>query len=195
MNRYKITVFFAFLLFTINILKAQDNYALSTNLVTITGTSTLHNWNEKVESISGKGNVKKNADKSLSLQSFKIIIKVNSIKSNEGSSMNNKTYKTLKADKYPEITFVLTEPVANIPYGANAYVVTTKGLLTIAGVTKPIIMPLKITLNDEKKITVDGAQQIKMTDYGMDPPTLFFGTIKVGDNITVNFKTTFSSIN
>ncbi|MDE3182232.1 MAG: YceI family protein [Bacteroidota bacterium] len=193
MKQFKKPLIFLVLLIVMNNLKAQDNYTLSSYLATINGTSTLHNWDQTVERIAGKGIVKQNADKSLSLQSLKMVVQVNSIKSSE--SMESKTYKALKADKFPQITFVLTEPLVNLPYRANAYGVRAKGQLTIAGVTKEIVMPLKITLNQQNKITVDGAQQIKMTDYGIDPPTMVFGTIKVGALITFNFKTTFSLSN
>lgn len=183
------------LFITINNLMAQDNYSLSTQTVTINGTSNLHKWNERVENLSGKGDIKQAFDKSISIQTLNIVVPVNSIKSDE-SGMISKTYKALKGDRFPEITLTLTEPVANIPFGANAYSALAKGRLTIAGVTRSIIIPVKITVDkDDKKIIIDGAQQIKMTDYGIDPPTALLGMLKTGDIVTINFKTGFSSLN
>ena len=40
-----------------------------------------------------------------------------------------------------------------------------------------------------------GAQQVKMTDYGVDPPTALFGVLKTGDAITISFNTTFAFVN
>ncbi|HEY9000634.1 MAG TPA: YceI family protein [Mucilaginibacter sp.] len=194
MTPIKITALVLGLFIATNNLMAQDNYSLSTQTVTINGTSNLHNWSERVEKISGKGDVKQASDKSISLETLNIIVQVNSIKSDE-SGMITRTYKALKGDKYPEITLTLTEPVANIPYGANAYPVSAKGRLTIAGVTRPIIIPVKITCNGDKKIIIDGVQQIKMTDYGIDPPTALLGMLKTRDIVTINFKTSFSSLN
>jgi len=195
MKRFRIPALGFVLFITINNLMAQDNYAVSNQLITIDGTSNLHSWHQKVEKISGKGEVKLAVDKSLSLQALSIVIKVSSIKGSEGSGMDNKAYKALKADKFPEITFSLTEPLANIPYGVNAFPAAAKGRLTIAGVTRSIIMPVKIAVSEDKKIIVDGIQQVKMTDYGIDPPTALLGMLKTGDTITINFKTTFSSLN
>jgi polyisoprenoid-binding protein YceI len=195
MKQFKFPILFFVLLTSVTNLIAQDNYALSAQLTTIDGTSNLHGWHQKIEKISGKGEVKQGADKSLSLQALNIVIQVNSIKGSEGSGMDSKAYKALKADKFPEITFALTEPVANIPYGASTYSVAAKGHLTIAGVTRSITMPVKIALSEDKKIIVDGVQQVKMTDYGIDPPTALLGMLKTGDVITINFKTTFSSLN
>jgi polyisoprenoid-binding protein YceI len=122
-----------------------------------------------------------------------MIMEVNSIKSTEGSTMDNKTYEALKSDKFPQISFLLTEPVLAIPGGANAYSVTAKGTLTIAGVTKIVSMPIKISEDADKKITVEGIQKVKMSDYGIQAPTAIFGVLKTGDVITINFKATFLS--
>ena len=194
MTYIKIIAFFGALFITINDLMAQDNYSLSSQTITINGTSNLHNWNERIEKISGKSDVRQASDKSLSIQTLNIVVQVNSLKSDE-SGMISRTFKALKGDRYPEITLMLTEPVANIPYGANAYPAYAKGRLTIAGVTRSIIIPVKITLNEDKKIIIDGTQQIKMTDYGIDPPTALLGMLKTRDIVTINFKTSFSSLN
>ncbi|HEY4324171.1 MAG TPA: YceI family protein [Mucilaginibacter sp.] len=194
MKFFKILSAVVGLISTINIVIAQDNYSLSTQTTIITGTSNLHAWHENVQKILGKGEVKQNADKTLSLQAFSIIISVNAIKSDE-SGMNSKTYKALKADKFPEITFILAEPIANIPLGAKAHSATAAGRLTIAGVTKTVTIPVKITLSEDKKMNVDGLQQIKMTDFGIAPPTALLGMLKTGDVVTIDFKTSFSAIN
>jgi polyisoprenoid-binding protein YceI len=191
MKACKILISVVALLATVTSLSAQSNYSLCSYLATINGTSNIETWSEKIREISGNGYIKQNIDKSFTLRSFKIIMQVNSIKSDQGAILENRTYKALKADKFPVITFVLTEPVDNIPYVSTPYSVTGKGCLTIAGVSRDITMPCKITFSGEKKITVDGEQQVKMTDYNIDPPTIFFGMIKTGNIITISFKTTF----
>lgn len=194
MKRYKILLFGSLLLAS-GSLMAQDNYTLANYNVTINGTSNLHAWNESVQHVNGKGDVIKDDGKSFTLQAFSILMEVKSIKSTEGSIMDNKTYKALKSDKYPEITFRLADPIADVPHGANGYTVNAKGSLTIAGVTRQIVMPVKVTINGDNKLVVDGSQRVKMTDYNVQPPTAMFGMLKVGDEITIGFKTTFSSIN
>jgi polyisoprenoid-binding protein YceI len=195
MKGYKTYMTIVALLVTVSSLSAQSGYLLCTYLATINGTSNIHAWSEKIGEISGNGDIKQNIDKSFTLRSFKIIMQVNSIKSDEGPILDNGTYKALKADKFPAITFVLTEPVDNIPFALTPYSITGKGWLTVAGVTRDITMPIKIAFSGEKKITIDGEQQLKMTDYGIDPPTMFFGMIKTGNIITISFKTTFLTAN
>ncbi|HEY2583886.1 MAG TPA: YceI family protein [Mucilaginibacter sp.] len=195
MKFYKIPILAISLLSVAGNIFAQNNYSLFSYLATINGTSTLHSWKQKVEKIRGNGDVKQNNDKSCTLQSFKIIMQVTSIKTEEYPLMNNSTYKALKATKFPEITFILDEPVANINYGPMPCSTMAKGRLTIAGVTRAITMSIKIAFNEDKKMTIDVEQQLKMTDYDVDPPTMLFGLIKTGDMITINFRTTFLIVN
>jgi len=180
------------LLFLFTCAKAQSNYSLSDCLAYINGTTNIHNWKETVEKVTGKGDVKRTTAIAFTLQSFSIVMQVNSIRSQEGSIMDNKTYKALKGDKFPEICFKLTEPVEAIPSGANRHGVTAKGTLSVAGVTRAIAMPIKITEDENKKIIVEGVQQVKMSDYNIDRPRALFGLVKTGDVITISFKSTFS---
>lgn len=186
-----------FILFMlIKIAVAQEkNYSLSDYLATINGTSNIKDWNEKVEKITGWGSVAQHVDKSYILQSFKMIMQVKSMKSDQGAIFDSRTYKTLKAEKFPEITFLLTEPVTNIPCNTVGYTVNAKGCLTIAGVTRYLTLPIKISLEGDKKIMVDGAQQVKMTDYGIEPPKALFGLLTTGNVITISFKTVFLANN
>ncbi|MEI9934652.1 MAG: hypothetical protein WDM71_07300 [Ferruginibacter sp.] len=81
------------LLITVNNLQAQNNYSLSVYKVAINGTSNLHDWNESVKQVSGKGIVNQQPDKNFTLQSFSIVMQVSSINSTEGSVMKAKHTK------------------------------------------------------------------------------------------------------
>ncbi len=172
----------------------ENTYILSKNYtVTINGTSNLHNWNEKVETVSGSSVVGSNSDGSFDLTAVNIKMNVHSIKSDMGSVMDNNTYKALKADANPEIIFTLTAPVKSIQTKASEPTVSAKGNLTIAGVTKPVNMQVKVYMQEHGKLAFEGSQAIKMTDYGINPPTALFGTMKTGNEITINFVTNFTT--
>jgi polyisoprenoid-binding protein YceI len=173
----------------------QNTYTLTKDhTVTIHGTSNLHNWDEKVQIVSGDGVVNLDKDGSFDLISIDIKMNVHSIKSDKGSIMDNNTYKALKADVYPEIIFTLTTPVKSIP-SANEKSISVKGNLTIAGTTRPVDMQVKIVMQGKGTLSFEGAQTIKMTDYNISPPTALFGTLKTGNEITIDFKTNFTTIN
>ena len=163
--------------------------------VTINGTSNLHSWNEKVETVSGNSSVMLNADGSYDINAVSLVMVVHSIKSDMGAAMNNNTYKALKSDVDPDIRFSMDAPIKAIKPEASAQTVSANCKLTIAGVTKPVLMQVKISMPQKGAIGFEGSQAIKMTDYGVKPPVALFGALVTGDEITIHFKTTFSETN
>ncbi|MBC7488597.1 MAG: YceI family protein [Cytophagaceae bacterium] len=170
----------------------KNTYTLTKDYaITIHGTSNLHEWDEKVEIVSGNAEVIWNTDKSFDLNKIDIRFNVKSIISEEGSIMNHNTYKALKADNNPDIIFTLTNPIEAIKLEAHEKSFTVKANLTIAGVTKPIDMQVHLFMEERRKMTFEGSKKIKMTDYGIEPPTALLGTLKTGDEVTIHFKTNF----
>ena len=160
--------------------------------VTINGTSNIHAWEEKVGIVNGEGSLIKNADGSYDLMSLSIKMNVHSIKSPKSTVMNNNTYKALKADAFPEIHYVLFSPIRAITSGTDEKMMKILGHLTIAGVTNPVNMQVKVSMQPSGKLIFEGSQQINMTDYNIVPPTALFGTIKTGNTITIHYKTNFN---
>lgn len=169
-----------------------NKYVLSPDyIVGIDGTSNLHDWKEKVMLVKGEAEVKWYKDKSFDLNTLTIRMHVRSIKSDKGSVMDNNTYKALKADDNPEIIFTLLKPVTSIVSVSQQKTVSVKGSLLIAGVKKPIEMQVKVFMKEQNKLTFEGSYKLKMTDYNVDPPGAFFGTLKTGNEIELKFKTNF----
>jgi len=190
MIRFRTVALLCFML-TGLLCSAQHGYLLANDYtVKISGTSSLHKWDETVGNVSGYGIIIWNNDGSFDIDAVNLVTDVYSIKG-EGSTMNNKTYKALKADSNPKITFVLSTPIKAIKAGANGTIVSAKGALTIAGVTKTVDMQVTILSISKSELIVQGSQVIKMKDYGITPPTAIFGTLKTGNEITLDFKTTF----
>jgi len=193
MKPFKILLLVAIAVLSICAANPESNkYLLSKDYtVTILGTSNLHNWNETVGTVFGDGSATWNADGSFDLDAINLKMQVNSIKSDMGSIMNNNTYKALKEDHNPQIVFTLNTPVKSIKAGAIVTTVSAKGTLTIAGVTKNIDMLIKVAAPNHGYLTFEGSQTVKMTDYGISPPTALLGTLRTGNDITINFKTVF----
>ena len=161
--------------------------------VTILGTSNLRKWKDSVGAVTGNIVIDPEENGSVDLQAIRIAMQVRSIKSDMGSKMDNKTYSALKADANPEILFMLTVPVTlkQVHPGENA--LSVKGNLTLAGVCRPVVMQVNSFTLDQGKLQFEGSQTISMTDYGVKPPTAFFGTVKAHAKITIYFKTSFTS--
>jgi polyisoprenoid-binding protein YceI len=171
---------------------SQENYNLNKDYkVTIHGSSNLHDWDETVTQVTGHGTVSPNSDGSYNLEAMHIEMNVHSIKSNE-KVMNNKTYAALKANAHPEIIFTITTPIKSLKINATENTFPVKGNLTIAGVTKLVDMQVKAMIPAKGKLVFEGSQKIKMTDYGVSPPTALLGVLKTDNDIVLNFKTNFT---
>jgi len=172
---------------------ADKNIYTITNdyVVTIHGTSNLHAWDEKVQKVTGKGTINWNKDGSFDLSGISIKMDVHSIKSDMGSVMDNNTYKALKADAHPEIVFTLLGDAKSILANTSNKIITVNGNLSIAGVTKFVTMKAKVNMQGKGKLIFEGSQPIAMSDYGISAPTALFGTLKTGNEITINFKISF----
>jgi DNA polymerase III sliding clamp (beta) subunit (PCNA family) len=161
----------------------QTRYNARGITITISGTSTLHDWKETSTAGTSEAVFTLTNDKITSLNSLSFTMPANSLKS-EHSLMNSNTYKALKADKNPNITFVGTS-ASIVPATGNTYTIKTRGKLTIAGTTRETELVATATVNADRSITVNGSRRIKMTEYNVTPPKVMM--IKTGDDLTISF--------
>jgi polyisoprenoid-binding protein YceI len=153
-----------------------------TSKMTVSGSSTIHEWESEITKADFNGDVKVE-NQQLKIRSFEARIPVTSIKSTKGKTMDTKTYEAFKSEKFPTIIFSIT----NTKINANG-TLDAKGYLTMAGVTQPVELQqvnYKILPGGDVQITL--SKKINMTQWKMEPPTAMMGTIKVGEEVTVNF--------
>jgi len=168
----------------------QTNYSTNgTGKILIEGTSNIHDW--EMES----GQAKATATVTLTqggamtaLNNLSFVMAVQSLKSGKGA-MDDNTYKAMKEKQFPTIQYTAASGSVKANGGAS-YTVTTNGKLTIAGTTRDVVLVGAATLNADKSLTVTGVYKLQMTDYNVTPPSIMFGTIKVGPPITVKFTLT-----
>lgn len=171
---------------------AQNQYVLAgDHIVTIAGTSNVHEWEEVAQNVTGDGLVARGTDGTFNIQQLNLKIAVKSIKSDKGSIMDDKTYDALKGSKYPYITFKMVSIKSLTKTGSN-YTAKVNGDLTIAGVTKNVDINGTIAVKDKGKLYIETSKSIKMTDFGIDPPTAMMGAMKVGNELTIKFKLNYT---
>ena len=156
----------------------------------VSGTSTLHDWTVKSTILQGhaelSGKWKGDSAGAIVFQSIDLVIPGDSLKSTEGSGMDKTMYDALKLNQFPNITYKLTKASLKTPSPAqgSAYHFDATGQLTVGGATHPVDLDLATVPHDDGlTITTDIA--LKMTDFGIKPPTAMMGMIKSGDAITV----------
>ena len=155
------------------------------SVVRVEGTSTLHAWKMESPSITGQINAPTPDNWNAPAKAV-VTIPVTSIKS-EHARMDKLMAEALKAKQHPEIRFELTSATPKSA-DARAFVLETKGKLTIAGVTRDVAFDVQGSRNADGKYTLVGQAPIRMTQYGIKPPTAMMGTIQTGDDVKVTFR-------
>jgi polyisoprenoid-binding protein YceI len=165
----------------------QTHSKLKAHKVTVDGTSSLHDWTSEAAKVEWKGVVTVEGNKVKEIKDVTITILVKSIKSEKGKTMDNKTYEAFKSDKFPNITYKLTEVSGDGSMKAT-------GTLTMAGTSQTVTLDVNSKVLASGDVQFTGKQALNMKDYKMDPPTAVMGTIKVGPEVTVNFDLTVTPI-
>ena len=174
-------------------LPAESTYKLAQRYtVTIHGTLSIRDWVETVGEVTGEMKAGSHAGGGTDLNSIRITMIVRSIRSDMGKTMDNNTYKALKAEADPEITFRLGAPVTVTAAGGRRQPIALAGQLTLAGVTRPTTLWINELSIGPDSMRFVGEQSIKMTDFGVKPPSALFGTLRVGPVLTINFITVFT---
>jgi polyisoprenoid-binding protein YceI len=149
--------------------------------VWVEGGSTVRSW--KCEARAIAATVQTGPDGAVAnlaalVSSANVTIKTAELECGNGT-MNEHMRKALKANEQPTIAFTLESYVLE-PNG------TLKGKLQIAGQELPVSFPATIT-DDGGTVRVIGKQTINMKEWGIKPPSLMMGTMKVKEMVTINY--------
>src|SRR3984957_20111380 len=119
-------------------LPGQNDYNLAKGYkIAIHGTMSVHDWVETVGEATGELTAGQLDGGCEDFSAVRITMIVRSIRSDMGKTMDNNTYKALKAEADPEITFRLGAPVTVTAVGGKRKPIALAGQLTLAGVTRP----------------------------------------------------------
>ena len=162
------------------------------SLLSISGTSSLHDFTCKTQKMNVYVDVDPNYTKDLTkisnpIVSVQVNIPVRNLKCDNGKIDEN-MYKTLKADKNAVITYILSGyDILAGSASANGFAAKTKGTLTVAGQKHGVDMRVNARSLGAGKATAEGEHAVLMTDFGIKPPSFMLGTLKVGNEIKIKF--------
>lgn len=149
--------------------------------ITIAGTSTMHDWTMTSTDASYTAVFETNdTGRPIRLVTLSMSLPAESLKSGK-SAMDKNAYTALKTDKNKTIGFTLVN--ASMSPGS----IKATGKLSIAGVVKETVVEATYILGPDNSIQIKGLKKIVMTEYGVEPPSFMFGSVKTGDEITVSF--------
>ena len=87
----------------------------------------------------------------------------------------------MKPDKFPEIVYKLEK------YDMAGAQAQATGSITIGGVTAPITFPVLLKAAPEG-VQIEGDKRLDMTKFGIEPPVVMLGMLKVRPDIRIAFK-------
>ena len=155
------------------------------SLIRIEGTSTLHDWKMEGTTINGTIVAPPPEQWKDDASDVSVAIPVTSIKS-EHAKMDKLMAEALKAGANPTIRYELTSAV--LAESGATLRLDTRGKLTIAGVTREVTMQVGGALDSAGTYILTGQVPIRMSDYGIKPPTAMMGTIRTGNDVKVTFR-------
>jgi polyisoprenoid-binding protein YceI len=169
-------------------------YKISTSknvVMSLSGTTPLKNWTMFARGLSGSAQMSVSKENQLSeIRSLDFSLPVLNLKG-EHPAMDEDAYTALKANKYKEIVFKLVSAeITRI--GEHEYKVAALGTLSVAGVTRTVTLQMRSVVASDGSLTFTGSEKLRMSDYDVERPSLLFGTIKAGDNMTLTYTLIFT---
>ena len=177
-----------------NLATVRYNAQPTGSMMTMDGTSTIHDWTVTSPLIGGSMEAAAGfpecalTNPAALKPAVNVIIPVRSLKS-YARKMDEVMQEHLKMDKYPRIEYRLIELKPKSPVGTTGKVeFEATGTLFVSGETRTNVMPVTIEHVDGGKLKVTGNTPLKMTDFKVEPPApkiLGMPIIKTGDDITI----------
>ncbi len=169
---------------------AQKDFVLDSDnsKLFITGTSSVHDWEMEAETFSCETTIKLSDQTVSAIETIDFAAKVADLESGK-RIMDNKAHDALEEKRHPQITFTFKsgDPV-NISEGKAKFA----GTLKIAGKSRKVELAANFKQISSNRFSVSGNVPLKMTDFGIDPPTAMLGTLQTGDEIAVKFDFEFN---
>ena len=149
---------------------------------TVSGTSTVRGW---TCSVSGTAQVTSGSSApapgfAAGVQSATLTVPVADFECPD-ETMTEHLMDAMKPAEFGEITFRLDS------YEASGDGAEASGALTIQAVTQPVSFPISLTPSGAG-VTIAGEVGLDMTEYGVEPPVVLLGLLRVGPEIRIQFE-------
>lgn len=106
--------------------------------------------------------------------------------SGPNNRMLNDFYKMVNASQYPNININI-EPRELADFDETTGMTNFRTKIFIAGNSREYVVPCRIIFCDGEVPVLKGKLKVELTDFEIDPPTKIFGTIKVDNEVFINF--------
>lgn len=101
--------------------------------------------------------------------------------------MDRDLYRAIGSVDHPLMTFRLYTYHALSPTSTGAYTVKAVGVLGLAGRENVVMVDTRVERLPDGRVRLRGSKALRMTDFGIEPPTAMLGIVKAHDEIVVRF--------
>lgn len=143
-------------------------------------TATVLSLSARVEDSTGPAQGLAEAARAGFFKELALEVPVAGLKSGK-SGLDKNMHSALKAKEHPAIRFALDR------YVLSDDRVRAFGRLSAAGGEKDVVLDGALRASGDS-LTVKGKAELKMSDFGIKPPTMFLGALKTDDRVVVNYE-------
>ena len=121
--------------------------------------------------------------------SFELTVPIDTLRCTGGRPMENDLRRALKTDQYPDIQFRFVQVRGGIEHDIdeNNYHAVIEGQLSLAGTTRDIELTVEAKRVSRDLFRMHADLPLRMSDFGIAPPTAFFGMLRAADRLNVAF--------
>lgn len=172
--------------------QAQQYVISDASKISLNGTSTVNSFECKAGTLKFDYSVKHQIEgNGFRVPGVALIVPVHGLDC-ANRRMNRDLQDALQADRFPDIRLDVFR--INLVPDARAEAekkdtpqVELIGRMTLAGVSRDVTIRLSGWLDERLRLHGMGSLDVKMTDFGVEPPTALLGLVKAHDDITIHF--------
>lgn len=151
---------------------------------TVSGTSTIRGWTCTVKGTMtvtpGPGGGPAVPGFANGVKSAKVTVPVKAFTC-PNAEMTEHLMQAMKPDQFPEIVYQIDK------YELAGDRAQATGTMTIQGRSQPLALPVVVKASGPG-VALEGNTRLDMTTYGVEPPVVMLGMLKVGPQIRIEFK-------
>ena len=158
------------------------------------GTSNVKNWTCKATQMEAliaidavSADSRDNITVSKSLRGVDVIVPVRMLKCGD-RHMEANMYTALKAPDLPAMSYIVADFELTPTLTDDGLTIEATGKRSIAGMERPVSMTVKTERLPDGTRRARGTVPIRMSDFGIAPPRPWFGMLRTGDKVMVQFE-------
>jgi hypothetical protein len=151
---------------------------------TISGTSTIRGWTctakGTLTATPGPGGGPAVPAFANGVKAAKVVVPVKAFTC-PNAEMTEHLMQAMKPEQFPEIVYTVDK------YEITGDRAQAIGTMTIQGKAQPLAFPV-VAKSSGAGVSLEGETKLDMTTYGVQPPVVMLGMLKVGPQIRIEFK-------